>query len=111
MPKLPISRYASRRRWTIVDAEAVLGELDASGLSPGEFAVREGLDVQRLYFWRRRLGARRTVSAPAFVEVRARASETVDVVLRNGRVLRVPESVDASSLLRLVEALERSTPC
>jgi len=52
--RLPAS-YSTRLRWTDADAQTVLGALDASGLSVAAFAGREGLDPQRLYFWRRRL--------------------------------------------------------
>ena len=55
-----------RQRWTMKEARAVLAELAKSRLSPREFAAREGLDVQRLHSWRRKLESR-----PTFVEVRS----------------------------------------
>lgn len=40
-------------RWTAAEAEAVLPALDRTGLSLRAFARRgEGVDEQRLYFWR-----------------------------------------------------------
>jgi hypothetical protein len=102
--------YSTRRRWTVVEARAALAALDASGLSAGEFARREELDVQRLHRWRRELGAGPAAS-PAFVEVRRRDAERIEVVLRSGLVLRVAESIDATVLRRLVAALERDREC
>ena len=113
MPKSRLALFSTRRRWTDTEAHAVLAALDASGLSVSAFAMREGLDVQRLYFWRRRRGAAvvETAAAPAFVEVRRRTAEHVEVVLRSGRILRVSESIEGTSLRRLVDALEQETSC
>ncbi|MEP7120074.1 MAG: hypothetical protein ABJE95_04150 [Byssovorax sp.] len=86
-------------------------------------AEREGLDVQRLERWRRRLAE---VAVPAFEEVTpAEAAaprdvgdhevsvqrERFEIVLREGRVLRVPDSFDASSLRRLLEILDPVRSC
>ena len=76
------------------------------------FATREGLDAQRLYFWRRRLEtASEETAPPSFVEVRRRASEHVEIVLRTGHVVRVTESIDATVLRRLIDALEQDPAC
>jgi hypothetical protein len=114
----PVASYLTRRRWTEAEARAALAALDASGLRPSAFATREGLDVQRLQSWRRKLGAKpktrpAPASRPAFVEVRPRSSEPIEIVLRSGRVLRVPESIDSAVLRRLVDALDEppSSPC
>lgn len=101
----------SRRRWTSADARVVLDALEDSGLSVAAFAEQEGLDAQRVYFWKRRLEVTSADAPPAFVEVMPRRAEVVEVVLRSGRVLRVPESVDARVLRQLVEALEEPGDC
>jgi transposase-like protein len=110
MPKSrKLALHTGRPRWTAAEAEAVLMALDSSGLSLRAFAEREGVDEQRLYFWRRRLGrAERTGAAPTFVEV-APAPQSlghVEIVLRSGRVLRAAEAIDSQVLRRMVEALE-----
>lgn len=108
MPKSHKLVAALRRpRWSAGDARTVLGAVDRSGLSIAAFAAREGLDVQRLYTWRRRLRVEQG-AAPAFVEVRATSGsrEAFEVVLASGRVLRVPASFDASVLRQLLEVLE-----
>ena len=115
MPKahsLPAS-YLTERRWTEDSARAVLAAQSASGLSVAVFAAREGLDPQRLYFWRRRLGNSTEPSeAPTFIEVRpATSRELVEIALRSGHVIRVAESIDADVLRRLVDALEEGRAC
>ena len=91
------------------------------GLTVRAFAEREGLEPARLYSWRERLGvssghrlAASAASMPeraAFVEVRAQRPSRVELVLRAGHVLFVPDSFDAGALSRLVEILERATEC
>jgi transposase-like protein len=125
MPKTrspSLSTYLKRRRWTAEDAKQVLTALDRSGLSPGAFAAREGLDAQRLWRWRRKLG---TPTAPAFEEiVRHDAASGLDgealapaererfeVVLTSGRVVRVPASFDATALRQLLTIVDEVRPC
>ena len=110
--------FATRRRWTADDARAALGALDASGLSARAFARREGLDAQRLHRWRRQLAGEAAVAAlapavaaPAFVEVKPRRAELVEIVLLSGRIVRVSESIDVAALERIANALDRGVPC
>lgn len=111
----PPALYLTRRRWTVADGRSALTAWDASGISMLAFAKREGLDVHRLYRWRRRLEAEGSAGAAEatreFVELRPRDVQPVEVVLRSGRVLRVSETIDAPALLRLVRALEEDAPC
>lgn len=111
-PHLP-KTYRTRRRWNIAAARDALAALRSSGLSPGAFAVREGIDEQRLYRWQRRFASELLAgkAMPEFVEIRPRTPESVEIVLRSGRVLRVSEAIDLSALERLVAALERTEPC
>jgi transposase-like protein len=113
MPKLPILAAAgTRRRWTSTDARLVLKALAASGLSVNAFATQQGLDAQRLYFWRRRLETEpRDLQTPRFVEVVARSAAPVEVVLRSGRILRISSAIDTPTLRRLVEAFEDDAGC
>ncbi len=97
--------------WTRVDAAAALAALDASGLSTYAFAAREGLDADRLYRWRLRLhGARRRRPA-RFVEITPAATAPIEVLLRSGLALRVPENFDESTLRRLVSVLGKRDEC
>lgn len=70
------------------------------------FAARHGLDAQRLYRWRTQLGAASAVTAPAFVEIKRAASAAIEVVLRSGHVLRVPDGFGEETLRRVVATLE-----
>jgi hypothetical protein len=89
MPKTrPLASYSPHRRWTDADARIVLAALDALETTAEE-----------------------TRAVPAFVEVRHRAAELVEIVLRSGRVLRVPESIDAATLRRFIETLEQDPAC
>lgn len=77
-----------------------------------EFAAREGLEPKRLYRWRERQARSvSTAAAPTFVEVKATGQTRVQIVLRTGHVLFVPDSFDAVALARLIEILERLSGC
>lgn len=103
---VPLS-LLSRRRWSAEDARAILDRLDASGLSVREFATREGLDVQRVYRWRAQMRSPRgSKEAPAFVEIKAIAAASIEIVLRSGHVVRVRDGFGEDTLRRLVAVLE-----
>lgn len=106
--RLPVSLTSGEKKWTSVDAGVALELLAESGLSVPAFAEREGIDPQRLYFWMRRLGKPRRPAVAKFVEVTPRVAANVEVVLQNGRILRVPTSIDAAALRDLIAVLEES---
>ena len=105
-----LGSYLIRPRWTPDDARAALEALVDSGMSVSAFAARAGLDPQRLYLWRRRFTAE-AGAGPAFVELRGRALERIEVALRCGHVIRVPDSFEPESLRRVIEVLEPSRSC
>ena len=85
----------------------------ASGLSAKEFATREGLRPERLFFWQRRLRSSAAIAVagvsfakvsvePAVIEA---GSEPLDVVTRSGHVIRVRPRFDESTLRRLIAVL------
>lgn len=115
MPKsLPMPCYRTSLRWTENEARAALAALAASRLTIRAFASREGLDVQRLYVWRRKLETSAEMSRtspPPFVEIRAGLPDRVEVVVRTGRVLRCAEEISSSALLRLIGVLEHDAGC
>jgi transposase-like protein len=119
-----IASYLTQPRWTPDDARAALAAHSASGLTVVAFAAAEGLDPQRLYGWRRRFATdvatvprprfaakEGTVPRPTFVEVRARAGDGIEVVLRGGDILRIPSSFESETLTRLLKVLEPSRSC
>ncbi len=104
------------------EMQRVLGQCERSGLTMAEFARRRGISPHTLAWWRHRLRATATVkSARQAEDGPARFTEVVfggpssapgvaEVVLRSGRVLRVPlAGADAEVLRMLVGVLEE--PC
>lgn len=117
-PRTRSSAYLACRRWSPEEAGQALAALEQSGLELTAFAIREGLDPQRLSRWRRRLAA----SPPVFEEVTVREviaadtapreeGERFEIVLASGRVVRVPESFDAGALRRLLAIVEEVRSC
>jgi hypothetical protein len=88
----------------------------ASGLSVRAFCERRGLAIPSFYAWRRTL-ERRAAEVPAFVPVQIVADaasaqvSTLEVVLRDGRAVRVMPGFDAVTLRRLLAVLEGERPC
>jgi hypothetical protein len=91
-----------------------------SGLGPGEFAKQEGVTVNTLYRWARRLslgpvrrGRPRKDVQPSVIPVVVKPEVGVllgeraqlEVVLRSGDVVRVPRGFDDETLVRVVRAL------
>lgn len=101
-------RLIRQRRWNADDARAVLKQVDASGLSMGKFAAQHALDTQRLYRWRTALGSapQATASPAAFVEIRRAAGQTIEVALRSGHVVSVPDGFSEETLRRVMALLE-----
>jgi len=78
----------------------------ASGLSGRAFARKHGLQVESVYRW-----GREFPEVDAFTEVvvapgRGPSLAALEVVLANGRVVRVRGEVDGNQLRAVVEALE-----
>jgi len=107
---------SQKRRWTEDDAAAVLGVAASSGLTLAQFANQQGVELQRLERWRRRLGFGDAASnhkqpPVAFEEVEAplrapAGGGRMEVVLRGGRVVRVDADFDADAVRRLIAVLE-----
>lgn len=105
------------KRWNDRYAQQILNAADRAA-SDRAFAERRGLDPQRLSYWRTRLERPRRPKAAtassasdagAFVEVKPKPvaqSTVVEVLLVNGRQLRVSDQADAAAISRLADALE-----
>jgi transposase-like protein len=113
-PPLPFNRP----RWTEREARAALAALERSRKPISVFAAEHGLDPQRLYSWRRRLGGAEPttfreliVRPPAAASLSPSAGAAFEIVLGSGVVVRVPESFDAAGLERLLEVLARAHAC
>jgi transposase len=96
----------------------VLGRWRRSGLSVRAFCQAEGVNEPQFYWWRRKL-VRVEPKEPAFVpvhvvteDVSAPAPRDIEVVLANGRCLRVGPGFDPHTLVTLVDLLEaRGSSC
>jgi transposase-like protein len=108
----------NRPRWTEQDARDVLAALRRSGKPVRVFAAEHGLDPQRVYLWRRRLGG---AEPTTFQELMVRpatglavadtAGNSFEIVLASGDVVRVPPWFDGAALARLLEVLAQVRAC
>jgi len=109
----------------------VLRQFQYSGQGVRAFCEAHGLSEQSFYAWRRTIrerdrqhtpGSRREPrpasspvtghGRPAFVPVTIAASATpLEVVLRDGRVVRVPAPFDAATLRQLLAVLAEAPSC
>jgi hypothetical protein len=96
------------RRW--------ISQWQASGLSVREFCARHGMATANFYNWRRVL-ERRAAERAAFVPVQVVAdavpaqASTLEVVLTDGRAVRVAPGFDAATLRRLLAVLQGEESC
>jgi transposase-like protein len=87
-----------------------------SGLSVRAFCAQHGLSSASFYHWRRVL-ERRAAEGPAFVPVQVVAdalptqASALEVVLLDGRTVRVAPGFDAATLRRLLVVLEGEGSC
>jgi hypothetical protein len=79
-----------------------------------DFAREHGLQPERLYRWRRRLGAvtDRKAVAPSFSELAIRDGKVIEIddarieiVLRSGLIVRLGRGFDAEALRQVVAVL------
>ena len=105
-------------RWTI------LAEAGQDGITVSEVARRHGLSPSLLFRWRREFkqSKKRETPEPAFVPLRCprlidaerpgrglvvRSGGRIEIVLEGGRRIIVGKNVDAATLRRIVDVLER----
>ena len=92
-----------------------IGEWQTSGLSVRAFCDRRGLTVASFYAWRRVL-ERRAAEKATFVPVQVlpdavqTQTSALEVVLADGRTVRVTPGFDAATLRQLLAVLE-GRPC
>ncbi len=109
-----------RRRWSSRQKAEIVAESLATDASVVEVARRHDVHPNQLHAWRRQarigMGAVAPAERPRFVPVAiARGADAapcvsidglIEVVLRNGRVLRLPASVAPVRAAALADALE-----
>jgi transposase len=112
-----------RRRWTAAEKQRIVEESLSSSLSAAEFARQRDIHPNLLHSWRRQMktgelpapdGEARFVAvavaapsdAPAMGERDAVVGAMVEVVLRNGRILRLSDGVVPGRVAQLADVLE-----
>ena len=92
--------------------QGVLGRWRRSGLSVRAFCQAEGVSAPSFYWWRRKLD-RVDHKTPAFLPVnvvteaiKEPATGGIEIVLANGRCLRVGPGFDPDTLVKVVDLLE-----
>jgi len=91
VPRLSTGARFTTRRWSESEAREVLASLERSGQTMAAFAAEHGLDVQRLYYWRRRVAEGDGIT---FRELVVRPSQRVapdapfEIMLGSGVVVR-----------------------
>ncbi len=126
MAKHRSSRSQSREAYW----RKVLDEWSRSGLTQAAFCRKRAIPVWSFRWWKRELPRRRPVTAtvkgqrkqvsskqrsehpsqPAFLPVRiAPASVLLEIVLINGRVIRVPSGCDLEAIGKLASVLEQTS--
>jgi transposase len=92
----------------------LLGQWRRSGLSASQFCQQHGISPPNFYAWRREIARRdqpatiRPSSTPTFVKLalEGAAPSPLEIVLADGRLLRVRPGFDAALLRQLLRLLE-----
>jgi len=121
-----LSGRERRRRWTASEKLRIVAESLSAGLSVAEFARRHDVHPNMVHWWRRQARMGELSVAPdgeaRFVPVTVaggsciappaehdkRPGAMIEVVLRNGRVLRLSERAAPARAALLADALEGS---
>lgn len=107
-----------RQRRTVAERAELVERWEQSGLTAQQFASQEKLRAAAsLYLWRRKLrstpkpGQPTSGRKPAFSELRLSPAQSqpghIEIVARNGLVVRVHGDFDARSLQQVVAAVEQ----
>jgi transposase len=119
----------TRRSWRREQKRAIVAEIEATGASVSEVARRHGIHSSQLFRWRREFGAPASTGeappAATFVRVvvepyrqrvplqsppppasAAKNSSFIEIMIAQGRVVRVGSDVDTAALVRIIDALE-----
>jgi transposase len=119
-----LSGRERRRRWTAAEKLRIVAESRSAGLSIAEFARRHDVHPNLVHVWRRQaqtgelsvaadgeahfvaVSVAGESSAAGLIADEAGVGTVVEVMLRNGRVLRLSEGVAPGRAALLADALE-----
>ena len=109
---------STRRIWSQSEKLLIVSEAVAPGASICAVARRHNLSSSLLYRWIKSFKADEPVQKPAFVPIALappavrpqqsglRTNGMIEVVLANGRILRIGADIDLAVLKRIAAALE-----
>ena len=114
-----ISGVERRRRWSKAAKLEILAEADQPGVRIGDVARRHDIYPAQIRVWRRVLSP---FDAPSsFIPVKLLDEEAleqplssearrvfIEIVLRNGRVLKVPSDIERNTLASFIACVEAS---
>lgn len=112
-----IAEVIQRRRWHEADAQLVIKASRESGMSLSSFARKHGVQTARIWRWSARLknqANRAVLFHPVRVVEPANGSHnpgSIEVVLVDGRRVRVPEGFAAADLARALAVLDGTLSC
>lgn len=111
-----MSGVERRRRWSREAKLRILAEADQPGVRIGDVARRHDIYPAQIRLWRQTFGH---FSAPTFLPVQLveeissgqapvmpPASVAIEILLRNGRSLKVPADLDRRLLTSLIACVE-----
>lgn len=116
-----ITGTGRRKAWTVEEKLRLVAEMSGGRGTVAAVSRRYGVCRSLLYRWRRQVAAGELGERPSFVPVvvsgatpdvaaalaPVRRMGTVEIALRNGRIVRVAEDIAPAMLGRLVRALDR----
>lgn len=113
-----------RRRWSDEDKLRILGEVGVDGMRVADVARRHDVTRQHLYQWRRELRQKglmqsnQAILVPVEVGPDAMSSALaksdhrhdarVEIMLGNGRTVRIGSDVSDETIIRLIRIVEAS---
>jgi hypothetical protein len=115
-----VARVAGLRYWGAADARVVVEAWRGSGERLSEFARRQGIKPRRLGQWARRLESPgegmafhpvRVVEAAGGDGRRGPKGEPIEIVMGDGRSVRVPPGFAAQDLERVLSVLGARPTC
>jgi transposase-like protein len=106
-----------RQRRSAIERAIIVERWQESGLKARAFAEQDGVHASLLYQWRKRLKAAERASVqpedgkPAFSELRLSTTSAqagyVEIIARNGRVVRVHGAIGVRALQQVLAAVEQ----
>ena len=124
-----ITVLRTRRDWSPSEKRRILAEMAAPGANVSSIARRHGVAQSLIYRWRKdavaaeardarltfvpvaieapALLAAPTAPLPAVPDSSPKSASAIEVMLANGRAVRVGADIDTAALVRIVAALEK----